>query len=207
MKRTRARRSSSTTSALVCVLALAVPLLAGCGEEEELPQDPTDSSLRAGAPAALDAAGVDVVSLDEPAATTVEEVGRALEDAGLVDDVLDDANENTLQGPLALDRTRLVGMPPLVGDLRDGNRGDYVAVVFTDPEDAWVFAESGPTVFADDAAESDRTAYLAGPVVAFVAGDAGSDRGTDVRRALADLAGVDDSTASPTPSGNASASP
>jgi len=200
VKRSRPRRLLAATACLVVVLA---PLLTACGEEEPLPQDPTDSSLRAGAPAALDAAGVDVVSLDEPSAPTADDVRGALRDAGLDADPLD-PSDDSVSDVVSLDPDRLVGGPDLVGDVGDG---PYVAVVFTDAEDAWVFAESEPTVFADDSAERDRAAYLAGPVVAFVAGDAGPDRGTDVRRALADLAGVDDSTASPSPSSRASAGP
>jgi len=197
VKRSRPRRLAPATAWLVVLLGA---LLAGCGEEEVLPQDPADSSLRAGAPAALDAAGVDVVALDEPATPTGDDVRGALVDAGLDADALD-PSDDSVSDVVSVDPDRLVGGPALVGDVA---ADPYVAVVFTDAEDAWVFAESEPTVFADVSTERDRAAYLAGPVVAFVAGNAARDRGTDVRRALADLAGVDDSTASPSPSSSPS---
>lgn len=177
-----------------CVVGLLV--LGGCGEEPVEVDSGADSSLRAGAADRLAAADVDVVSLASPTRVSPDEVSSALDDAGLSAEPVasdDDA--------LSIRADQLVGIPTILGDtddLDDGGSG-FAAVVFAAPADAWTFAASRPEVFADAGAESDRAAYLAGPVVAFATSADGDDVGDDVRRALAALVPEGESSPSASP--------
>ena len=84
---------------------------------------------------------------------------------------------------LAFDPTATAGLLDVVGD----DPGTTLALVFTTPDAAAVFAAADPEVFSDAAVERSREAYLAGNVVGYATPD--GDGATRLRAALESLVG------------------
>ncbi len=149
-------------------LALAAPLLGllvACGGEEPLLDDGTQGVPLAGQGAALEEAGVEVLSAAAPAGASGADVTGALEAQDLPSGEIDQPAD----------------LSPAAGLVTTRGDGDVVVMVFDGPASAALFA-----VDADPAAPGGGTVetYLAGNVVGIA-----FDHGALVRRALRDLAG------------------
>lgn len=163
---------------LVAFLGLGA---AGCSGEAGPVDDGTFSSLRAGAPAILEEAGVDLVSLETPAAASAAQAAAALELGGFDAEI---ASENFMDG-VSLEPERIAGLIGLAGD-GDARRanGRFVVLAFADLESAVLFAASDPEVFADAGLEAVRTSYFTGNVVGYYAAEGDTDATDRFRAAL-----------------------
>ena len=169
--------------ARLTVLAALALGASGCSGEEPLLDDGTQAVPLAGLGPDIEAAGVTVIEEASPVAATTDEVVAALVDLEVVTPEAVTGDESS--EVLALDPDATAG---LVGHVVDGP-GTTVVLVFSGPPAAAVFAASDPEVFADDALEPDRAAYLTGNLVGY-AGFAGPQDGTvaRLRSALSALA-------------------
>lgn len=165
------------------IVLAAVVGLTGCSGEAGPVDDGTYSALQAGAPDALGALGVDVISLEQPAAATPGDVVAALRDASL------EARTypiGAVEG-LALDPERVGGLLGLSGAAGSADAGRYVVLSFDGVDAAVLFAQGDAEIFGDADAESARTAYFSGNLVGYYAPGEGADAGDDFRDALAAL--------------------
>lgn len=169
----------------VLAVALAVTLLAGCGEDPGPVDDGTDSALQAGAADALVRVGVELVSVEAPVRADVREVQAALSEQDLPAGL---AGRDEGSG-LEIDPERVAGLLGTVGNLAgagDGDLGRYVVLVFDEPVSALVHVEADPDVL-----DGDQQAYYAGNLVGYYV-PGGEDESAAFRAALEALSGMPD---------------
>lgn len=175
--------------ALAAAVVLAAALT-GCGGEDPPYDDGSQSVPLAGLSVQIEDAGVEVVAPERPADARPDRVVTALEDADVASPA-EIAVDSDPADVLAFDPTATAGLLGVVGD----DPGTTLALVFTTPDAAAVFAAADPEVFSDAAVDRSREAYLAGNVVGYATPDA--DGATRLRTALESLVGAG------TPSGTA----
>ena len=164
-------------------------VLAGCGGEPEPVDDGSYSSLEAGAPAALESAGVEVVAPTLPPGTDLEAVAAAYDDS----DLPTPATGTRADGDgLAFDPADVAGLLGTVGNQAAATAGDerYVVLAFDDTASAVVFASGDPAVFADEDADATATGHLAGTLVGYYAPADGVDETASFVEVLSGLAEV-----------------
>lgn len=179
-----ARRRIALPAILLAALALA---LAGCGEAGPV-DDGTYSALEAGAPEILADLGVALVSLEQPAGASPQEVMDALSEQSLEASTYD-------VGPvdgLALDPEKVAGLLGLAGNATEPleDDGRYLVLSFDRLESAVVFVQGDPVIFDAPALEADRATYFAGNLVAYYAPSGAADATDRFRSALDALAGA-----------------
>ena len=170
------------------IVLTAVVGLTGCSGEAGPVDDGTYSALQAGAPDALNALGVDLVSLERPATATPDDVVAALEAESL------DAETypvGTVDG-LVLEPERVGGLLGLAGAADSGDAGRHVVLCFDGVDAAVLFAQGDAEIFDDAAAESARTAYFSGNLVGYYAPGEGDDESDRFRDALTALSALSD---------------
>jgi len=170
-------------AALPPIVLAAVLGLTGCSGEAGPVDDGTYSALQAGAPDALDALGVDLVSLERPAAAAPGDVVAALEAESLDAETY---SVGTVDG-LTLDPERVGGLLGLAGAADPADGGHYVVLSFDGVDAAVLFAQGDAEIFDDAEAESSRSAYFSGNLVGYYAPGEGDDTSDRFRAALTAL--------------------
>lgn len=178
----------------------AALVLAGCGSEAAPYDDGSDSSLQAGAPAALEAVGIELVAPTVPPGVDLDAVEAALTAAGLPAPQQSTPANNP---GLAVDTTKVAGLLGTVGGRAPTKIGEqqYVVLVFDEPDSAVVWAESAPAVFDDNDIDDAAQGYVAGSLVGFYVPSDEVDETPAFVGAFEQLAGLN-----PTPSSNGSTS-
>jgi hypothetical protein len=177
--------------AAAAAVLLGGTVLAGCGED---PGPPDDGSQAYVDTTGFEAAGVETVSSDAPAAADGRTVANVLGDDGVTGADVARADDG-LDG-LALDAGSVPGLLTVVGDPA-GTR-PYVVLVFDGPGTAAAFAgaDNARSVKVFDRARADdgRGVLFAGNLVAVVgaepSGASGEPLRPQVRDVLRTLAGV-----------------
>ncbi|CAN5352448.1 hypothetical protein BH11ACT8_BH11ACT8_19690 [soil metagenome] len=149
------------------LLVLTVLLLAGCAESTGPVDDGSYSSLDAGAPAALESAGVDLLATDLPPGVDADAVRVALDDAGLTATT---GSREDGDG-LGFDPAKIAGLLGTVGNQADASAGQehYVVLVLADSASAVVFAADPPSIFSDPDVDTATKGYVAGRLVGYYA--------------------------------------
>ena len=185
------RRPRAVRAALA-VLTLGL-VATGCSGEPEPVDEGSYSSLQAGAPAALESAGLELLAPTLPPGVDTDAVESALAATDLPEPTVSALADGDADADgLAFDPTQVAGLLATVGNQALATAGDeqYVVLVFDDADSAVVFASAAPAVLADEDADAEATGYVAGSLVGYYAPADGVDETTTFAGVLGDLAAV-----------------